>query len=209
MNTNGDQVTVPDSPEGDGQGQHDSDEDHCIICMSECSNPKKLEKCGHVFCQDCITQHFKYKHACPLCGLAYGEIVGDQPEGYMSSHISKTKLPGYEEYNSIVVSYSFFDGIQSDAHPHPGERYYGTERTGFLPNCPKGQKVERLLKKAFDRNLVFTIGQSRTTGKDNCVIWNDIHHKTSIYGGPQEFGYPDPTYLDRVLEELKAKGVTE
>lgn len=23
------------------------------------------------------------------------------------------------------------------------------------------------------------------------------------------FGYPDPTYLDRVLEELEAKGVTE
>lgn len=23
------------------------------------------------------------------------------------------------------------------------------------------------------------------------------------------FGYPDPTYLDRVLEELAAKGVTE
>lgn len=41
------------------------------------------------------------------------------------------------------------------------------------------------------------------------ITWNDIHHKTRMEGGPARFGYPDPTYLDRVLEELEAKGVTE
>lgn len=40
------------------------------------------------------------------------------------------------------------------------------------------------------------------------VVWNEIHHKTSInnYSG---HGYPDPNYLDRVMLELAAQGVTE
>ena len=42
----------------------------------------------------------------------------------------------------------------------------------------------------------------------NTVVWNEIHHKTTIqnYSG---HGYPDPNYLDRVMLELAAQGVTE
>lgn len=46
-----------------------------------------------------------------------------------------------------------------------------------------------------------------TTGQDNVIVWNGIHHKTSTHGGSANFGYPDPTYLLRVTEELAAKGV--
>ena len=40
------------------------------------------------------------------------------------------------------------------------------------------------------------------------MVWNEIHHKTSIqnYSG---HGYPDPNYLDRVMLELAAQGVTD
>ncbi len=55
-----------------------------------------------------------------------------------------------------------------------------------------------LLKKAFDRKLIFTIGRSVTTGRDNQIVWNGIHHKTNTSGGSAYFGYPDPTYFDRV-----------
>ena len=41
----------------------------------------------------------------------------------------------------------------------------------------------RLLRVAFDNRLTFTVGMSRTTGAENVVTWNDIHHKTSIEGG--------------------------
>lgn len=90
-----------------------------------------------------------------------------------------------------------------------------------------------LLKKAFDQKLIFTIGQSRTYGTDNQVTWNDIHHKTSMTGGPERYsssvagllnlprlnvltflplhfssyGYPDHNYLKRVRNELKDKGI--
>lgn len=63
-------------------------------------------------------------------------------------------------------------------HPHPGRLFEGITRRAYLPNNTKGQLVVKLLKKAFDRRLVFTIGTSRTTGKTG-VIWNDISHKTN------------------------------
>ena len=73
-------------------------------------------------------------------------------------------------------------------HPNPGAKYGSTSRTAFLPACEEGQKVLRLLQVAFDRRLLFTIGQSATTGLDNVITWNDIHHKTSMGGGPQRYG---------------------
>lgn len=42
----------------------------------------------------------------------------------------------------------------------------------------------------------------------NTVVWNEIHHKTSIHNHSGH-GYPDPTYLDRVMLELAAQGVTD
>ena len=36
--------------------------------------------------------------------------------------------------------------------------FSGTSRTGYLPNNKEGQAVLALLKKAFDRKLIFTVG---------------------------------------------------
>lgn len=70
-------------------------------------------------------------------------------------------------------------------HPNPGVRYPGTTRVAYLPDCPEGNKVLTLFRKAFDQRLTFTIGTSMTTGRPNVITWNDIHHKTSCTGGPQ------------------------
>jgi len=81
-------------------------------------------------------------------------------------------------------------------HPNPGARYKGTTRRAYLPDSAQGRNVLQLLRRAFDegRNvlqllrrafdarLVFTVGRSNTTGRDNVVIWNDIHHKTQPHG---------------------------
>ena len=61
---------------------------------------------------------------------------------------------------------------------------------------------------AWDRRLTFTIGTSVTSGMTNTVVWNEIHHKTTIHNHSGH-GYPDPNYLDRVMLELAAQGVTE
>ena len=73
--------------------------------------------------------------------------------------------------------------VQTD-HPNPGQRFDGTLRFAFLPDNAEGREVCELLRRAFDARLVFTIGRSLTTGLDNVVIWNDIHHKTQTHGQP-------------------------
>ncbi|XP_069139816.1 uncharacterized protein [Argopecten irradians] len=179
----------------------------CVICMDDISNPMHLS-CGHVFCKECITQSIAHKPACPICGEIFGKLKGDQPtNGNMKVERKSTSLTGYKGVGTIEIRYFFPSGIQQENHPRPGKPYKGTERRAYLPDNKEGQKVLRLLKKAFESRLTFTIGSSRTTGQDDVVTWNDIHHKTKRDGG--SFGYPDPTYLMRVQEELAAKGIKE
>lgn len=146
---------------------------------------KKLE-CGHKFCHDCIDDYFaKVKKVCPICQRVYAVIDGTQPAGgTMKCKVLNMSLPGYESVGTIEIVYSIPSGVQTSAHPSPGRPYTGCVRTAYLPDTSEGRRVRDLLKKAFDHKLIFTIGQSRTTGADNVVTWNDIHHKTSIHGGP-------------------------
>ncbi|CAL8247953.1 unnamed protein product [Merluccius merluccius] len=118
-----------------------------------------------------------------------------------------SSLPGYESYGTITVHYFIPSGIQKEEHPNPGQRYDGTSRIAYLPDSPEGRRVRELLRQAFAQRLIFTVGQSSTSGRNNVVTWNDIHHKTSTNGGPTCYGYPDPDYLKRVQYELKLKGV--
>lgn len=178
----------------------------CAVCL-DLIKVKKTLKCGHSFCSECIDAVFKLKPACPICNTFHGVYTGTQPEGSMSVTRSWQSLPGYEHCGSIAVDYVFASGIQGPEHPNPGKQYRGTARTAYLPDCAEGQKVLQLLKIAFEQKLIFTIGRSATTGLCNVITWNDIHHKTSMKGGPECFGYPDPDYLFRVQEELRLKGI--
>lgn len=184
----------------------------CLICLDTCIRPKTLEICNHVFCTRCIDEYFKKsKPSCPICGTIYGKLRGTQPrDGSMTCRVKHSVyLPGYERAEgTIVIKYMFPSGLQKDYHPNPGKPYKGIQRTAYLPNNHEGKLVLGLLKKAFEARLVFTIGDSCTTGKEGVLTWNDIHHKTNIYGGTENFGYPDPSYLTRVKQELADKGIT-
>ena len=71
-----------------------------------------------------------------------------------------------------------------------------------------GGQVLSLLAEAWRRRLTFTIGTSVTTGETDTVVWNEIHHKTSI-SNDRGHGYPDHNYLDNVVAELAAQGVED
>ncbi|XP_056254363.1 E3 ubiquitin-protein ligase DTX3L-like [Seriola aureovittata] len=190
-----------------GGAATDNEDKTCPICMDTFTNKKSL-KCKHGFCEECLEQAKKSMGPiCPLCKDVFGKIEGDQPDGNMSLTTSTMSLPGFSHCGTIVIDYNIRSGKQTKKHPNPGQHYGGIHRTAYLPDNSEGREVLKLLKKAFDQRLIFTIGTSRTTGLDNQVTWNDIHHKTSTTGGPQNFGYPDPDYLSRVREELKAKGI--
>lgn len=70
-------------------------------------------------------------------------------------------------------------------------------------------QVLKLMQEAWRRRLIFTVGTSATTGMQNVITWNDIHHKTEWYSNHSGHGYPDEFYLDRVLMELEMAGVTD
>ena len=175
----------------------------------------KLNSCSHAFHLQCaksiLDQNGSDEYfVCPICKTVSGTRVGNQPtNGTMTITKQSHQLPGFE-YNSsgtIVVTYHFYGGIQGPKHPNPGQRYSAASfpRVTYFPDNENGQKVVSLLKVAFDRRLLFTVGRSITSGQDNVITWNGIHHKTSKHGSPH--GYPDANYLDRVLSELKEFGV--
>ncbi|CAG5981995.1 unnamed protein product [Menidia menidia] len=192
---------------GRGATAEDTEEENCPICLGPFTNKEQL-KCKHEFCKGCLKSAVQHGGPiCPICKDVFGVIEGDQPAGTMEFFTYNTPLPGFPDCGHIAITYRIPDGVQTKIHPKPGQRYYGTNRTAYLPDNREGNEVLQLLTKAFNQKLIFTIGTSRTTGSDNMVTWNDIHHKTSKYGGPQSFGYPDPDYLKRVKEELKDKGI--
>ncbi|XP_053381589.1 uncharacterized protein LOC123544631 [Mercenaria mercenaria] len=165
------------------------EEEDCMICMDQMKNTKTL-KCGHTYCSECIDAHFEIKKTCPTCGAVCGVITGDQPDGKMSVSLSKhAHCAGYDGYGQISITYNFPSGKQGPNHPDPGKWYKGITRVAYLPDNKEGRIILEMLKVAFERKLVFTIGRSRTTGQEGVITWNDIHHKTDCRPNSQYFLY--------------------
>ncbi|XP_062844625.1 probable E3 ubiquitin-protein ligase DTX2 isoform X2 [Trichomycterus rosablanca] len=209
------------------------DED-CMICMERLSclsgydNPEdggrslkpnmvgKFTKCGHTLHMLCMLAMYNNGNKdgslqCPSCKTIYGEKTGTQPKGKMEIYCVPLSLPGHSDCGTIQIIYNVPPGIQGPEHPKPGQAYTsrGFPRLCFLPDNEKGRKVLELLKVAWTRRLIFTVGTSSTTGEPDTVVWNEIHHKTEMMSNVSGHGYPDPNYLDNVLAELAAQGVTE
>ena len=167
----------------------------------------KLFRCeDHFYHIECLLNYINQQTGfkCAICQKIYGIIIGDMPPGTMSATVDdKLRCAGFPNNGTIVLSYNFKNGIIN------GKSYTGTSRMNFIPNTKEGRIILGLLKIAFERKLTFTIGTSVTTGQQNCVIWNGIHHKSQVGGGATNYGYPDPTYFSRVSEELAAKGVNK
>jgi len=188
-----------------------NDGENCSVCLCSLQEDEAVElaKCHHFFHRQCITQWFKTRPSCPECMTIYGVITGTQPPGDMSiRYIPITSqqrwdgLQGYPGIDIIEITYTFPNGIQTAEHPSPGRRYTGTRRVAYLPKNKEGEEVLELLKTAWTRRLIFTVGTSVTTGRSDTVVWAGIHHKTNKYGGSSNYGYPDETYFDRVKKEL-------
>ncbi|XP_036164733.1 probable E3 ubiquitin-protein ligase DTX2 isoform X2 [Myotis myotis] len=175
----------------------------CIICMeklsmvsgySDVTNSRtigpvavgRLTKCSHAFHLLCLLAMYCNGNKdgslqCPSCKTIYGEKTGTQPRGKMEVFSFQVSLPGHEDCGTILIVY----------------------------NIPHGIQVLELLKVAWKRRLIFTVGTSSTTGETDTVVWNEIHHKTEMDRNVTGHGYPDPNYLQNVLAELAAQGVTE
>ncbi|NXL67856.1 DTX1 ligase, partial [Chordeiles acutipennis] len=146
----------------------------------------KLGKCGHM-----------YHLLCLLAMYNNGNKVSGDPSPWARGDT----LP--------AVTQSGCCGVRG-CPCHPGWVLRGG---GAVPDAGHGRahppQVLKLLIVAWDRRLIFTIGTSNTTGESDTVVWNEIHHKTEFGSNLTGHGYPDPNYLDNVLAELLAQGVSE
>jgi len=173
----------------------------CTIFENFQYNVILLENCvDHFFHIECLNNLIGDKTSikCPVCSKIYGILMGNMPYGTFNAYKIQQRCQGFN-CDTILINYNF----------PSGNGYSGTSRNCYLPNNKEGREVLALLYIAFQRKLTFTVGTSITTGRKNTVVWNGIHHKTSLFGGPTCFGYPDPNYFNRVKEELAARGVTK
>ena len=161
----------------------------CPICNDTFDSIRATDACKHckqVFCKACLDEVFKSKPFCPTCAVPLSKITGSQPlGGTMVTNKKPQKLPGYERYGTIQINYFIPSGHQSKEHPNPGQPFHSTSQTAYIPKSPQGEKVVRLLRKAFDAGLIFRVGIPQTSGTSS-VVWNGIDHKTNISGGPSK-----------------------
>jgi deltex-like protein len=169
-----------------------------------------LLKCkpGHYFHAQCVSAALAGKNQCPNCTISCGTIIGPQPPGYLFvDHSKKTQCGGYPGSGCIIMRFEFPDGIQTSQHQNPGCAYRRDTRNAYLPNTKEGRGIFCLTRLAFKRKLLFTVGRSLSSQRDNQVIFQSIHLKTQLKGGKEGHGYPDNGYFDRFSDECATKGV--
>ncbi|XP_012255279.2 protein deltex isoform X2 [Athalia rosae] len=191
--------------------------DSCPVCLGS-PEPLTVEltRCRHRLHLACLNAMISSQQQpmyiqCPVCRLIYGEKRGNQPPGTMNWTRIPRALPGFPNTNTIQITYDIPSGIQGPEHPNPGQTYYavGFPRVCYLPDTDMGRRVLRLLHTAFERRLIFTVGRSVTTGREDVITWNEIHHKTELGPSTSGHGYPDISYLERTLSELAAQGIAD
>jgi len=204
-----------------------SSTEDCSICLGGLSEEQSsynsssglaaaltLSQCGHSYHAACLLALLAASPSqflqCPTCKKVYGVRTGTRPTtGSMSHRLSGTSLPGHPNCGTIELQFHFTGGVQGPEHPSPGMPYTASNfpRVAYLPDSEEGVAALHGLYLAWQQRLLFTVGRSITTGRDNCITWNDIHLKTSTGGG--EHSYPDPQHLASLKQDLAGFGITE
>ncbi|KAJ8276909.1 hypothetical protein GJAV_G00069260 [Gymnothorax javanicus] len=161
-----------------------AEEEICAHCSGPFKNKLRL-MCSHAFCADCLqTCVRKLGRQCPVC-LKELKVLGDQPEGQMTAKHVKDFLGK----DCICITYSIPSALQMEAHPNPGKPFDGIQTESWLPGngywkkgntwAPvKGEEVLKLLEKAFEQKLIFTV--AATDGATDRVDFNDIPHAKNL-----------------------------
>ncbi|XP_073982103.1 deltex E3 ubiquitin ligase [Rhodnius prolixus] len=194
--------------------ENPSPDSDCPICLCPLAQGMTvaLAKCQHCLHLDCLNSMLTSQPnfpqwlyiECPLCHEIYGEKRGNQPRGTMDWTLITPHIPGHANVQMIQITYHIVSGIQGREHPNPGRPYYavGFPRVCYLPDTKQGRHVLKLLQVAWKRRLVFTVGRSLTTGREDVITWNGIHQKT------EPAAALSPKFLDNCTKELAALGVT-
>jgi hypothetical protein len=179
----------------------------------------RLPRCeGHYFHRQCVYDLFSNTNfrKCPICSHQYMPAFGNQPaNGRMTWKESPMQLAGYscptiviqfEMPSGVLPAYSVPDG-DGGSVTVPEQRYSGASRVAYLPKNADGEIMLKYLVRAFRYRWIFRVGTSLTSGQKNCVCWGDVPIKTATTGGFAAHGYPDTTYMGRLIEMCQYKGI--
>ncbi|KAJ8376957.1 hypothetical protein SKAU_G00075370 [Synaphobranchus kaupii] len=175
----------------------------CPLCMEPLQKKQRLI-CTHAFCTVCLKRSVgRLGLQCPVCLKAL-KVVGDQPDGQMTVK-RRQDCFGKE---CFCITYNISSGIQKEAHPNPGKPFTGIQTEAWLPNpCNwesktyEGQEVLRLLQRAFEQKLVFTVSfkYTATGGAADRVVFTDIPHARNLYECSED------GFLKKVRAALRVK----
>lgn len=192
--------------------------DICAVCTFPFSeNPAapcvSLPCKHHIFHAECIKPWVAQHMNCPVCKRSFGLPSGLQPtNGRMVVESSTDRLPGHEltSTGTYVIMYYFPAGVQEADHPSPGAPLAQTGRAAYLPISEQGTLAMRLLAKAWNCRMVFTVGISVTRGPEagEQIIWNGIPHKTVFNAPGNPHAFPDDTFCERVIDVVTRMGIT-
>ncbi|CAG0885549.1 unnamed protein product [Cyprideis torosa] len=199
----------------------------CVVCIASTTLRRNssynkttpptvaFRRCGHGLHYDCAKiiwyQGAESYLQCPACQTIHGtKRCFQPPDGRMSQTIIRQPLPGYT-CDTIQITYEFpHRGIQPPGFPNAGLPYAGRgfPKVTYLPDNPLGRKVFDLFVTAWNRRVLFELEASQIPGDPtDVVVFNkEIEHKTELWN-INGLGYPDPGYLKRVIDQLKAQGV--
>ena len=126
-----------------------------------------------------MSQHLQNQNQVTNRTVLSVPVKANQPPGEMMWKRYSESLPGFEGSGTIAVSFCFYAGIQSSEHPKPGVTYRGITCTAYIPDTKEGKDIFKLLRKAFDARLVFTILSSDSSGIGSVAL-NGIELKTAF-----------------------------
>ncbi|KAJ8276911.1 hypothetical protein GJAV_G00069280 [Gymnothorax javanicus] len=161
-----------------------AEEEICAHCLGPIKYKLKL-MCSHAFCSGCLwASVHRLGRQCPVC-LKELKVLGNQPEGQMTVKHMKDFVGN----DCICITYSVPSALQTEAHPNPGKPFDGIQTESWLPGedrcldgsvwvTLKGENLLKLLEKAFEQKLIFTV--AATDGATDRVVFTDIPHARNL-----------------------------
>lgn len=207
-------------PSASGPGASKLPPAECPICQEELVLSKpgtspggvvpdkvvKIKSCRHCFHEECISQWFQSAGSqlkCPMCNVmcsssakATAVKLGPMPDAMMGYSFD-VRLCCYLIY-IVVPSHTITTGDTSTT-VKTDLRWAIVPFSGRL-----GPLLMIRLICIFYYGHLFRHGWSLTRNRDNCVVWNGVHLRTSMYGA---HGYPAPNFEKNCWDEINQKGV--